>query len=85
MHRGGLLERPALAALPAAYAVTALAKIVLSSAVPIEPPTCWPTLTIAEAMPASLGVDAVGRALEGGREDAAHAGAEDEQRRAARA
>jgi hypothetical protein len=31
----------------------ALAKIVLSSAVPTEPPTCWEVLTIAEATPAS--------------------------------
>ena len=27
----------------------------LSSAVPIEPPTCWEVLTIAEATPASRG------------------------------
>ena len=39
-----------MAAKPAA----ALAKIVLSSAVPTEPPTCWEVLTIAEAMPASV-------------------------------
>ena len=31
----------------------ALAKIVLSRAVPTEPPTCWEVLTMAEAMPAS--------------------------------
>ena len=27
--------------------------MVLSSDVPIEPPTCWPVLTMAEAAPAS--------------------------------
>jgi hypothetical protein len=35
------------------YVLTALAKIVLSSAVPTEPPTCCEVLTIAEATPAS--------------------------------
>ncbi len=30
---------------------TALAKVVLSNAVPAEPPTCWPVLTTATATP----------------------------------
>jgi hypothetical protein len=30
------------------------AKIVLSRAVPIDPPICWAVLTVAEATPASL-------------------------------
>ena len=42
-------------ALPSAYELTALAKIELSSAVPIEPPTCCIVFTIAEATPVSLG------------------------------
>jgi hypothetical protein len=33
----------------------ALATIVLSSEVPIEPPTCWPALMVAAATPASYG------------------------------
>ena len=33
----------------------ALATSVFSSAVPIEPPSCWPTLIVAEATPASYG------------------------------
>ena len=33
--------------------MVALAAIVESSAVPIEPPTCWLVLTVAEATPAS--------------------------------
>ena len=36
----------------ATYAVAALAAMVLSSAVPIDPPTCWLVFTIAEATPA---------------------------------
>jgi hypothetical protein len=38
----------------AASVAAALAKIVLSSEVPTEPPTCWEVFTIAEATPASL-------------------------------
>ena len=37
------------------YDATALAKIVFSSEVPIEAPSCWPTVTVAEATPASRG------------------------------
>src|SRR5215469_15996534 len=37
------------------YAVTALAKMVFSSEVPIEAPSCWPTVTVADATPASCG------------------------------
>src|ERR1700689_5493005 len=37
------------------YCATAPAKIVLSRDVPIEPPTCWPVLSVAEAAPASCG------------------------------
>src|ERR1700691_886452 len=39
----------------ATYAAAALVAIVLSSAVPMEPPSCWPTLSVADATPASLG------------------------------
>ena len=35
--------------------MAALAAIVLSSAVPIEPPSCCPVLMLAEATPASRG------------------------------
>jgi len=37
------------------WRAAALAKIVLSSAVPIEPPICCPVLSVAEATPASCG------------------------------
>src|SRR3954447_309731 len=37
------------------YDATALAKIVFRSEVPIEAPSCWPTLTVADATPASCG------------------------------
>jgi hypothetical protein len=39
----------------AMYDVTALAKMVLSSEVPMEAPSCWPTVTVADATPASCG------------------------------
>ena len=35
--------------------MTAAAKIVFSSEVPTEPPSIWPTVTVAEATPASCG------------------------------
>ena len=38
----------------ATYVAAALVAMVLSSAVPIEPPSCWPTLSVAEATPASF-------------------------------
>src|ERR1700733_13734542 len=37
------------------YGATAPAKIVLRRDVPIEPPTCWPVLSVAEAAPVSCG------------------------------
>src|ERR1700678_1645088 len=40
----------------ARYDATAPAKIVFSSEVPIEAPSCWPTVTLAEATPASCGI-----------------------------
>ncbi len=40
--------------LAATNVVTAVANTVLSSAVPIDPPTCWVVLTIADATPESL-------------------------------
>jgi hypothetical protein len=40
---------------PLTQPATALLKSVLSTAVPIEPPTCWLVLTIADATPASEG------------------------------
>ncbi len=53
VDRGGAGE-PRRPAWVEAKLAAALAKIVLSSAVPTEPPTCWEVLTIAEAIPASL-------------------------------
>ena len=35
--------------------MTAAAKIVFSSEVPTEAPSCWPTVTVADATPASCG------------------------------
>ena len=37
------------------YDATALAKMVLSRETPMEPPSCWPTVTVADATPASRG------------------------------
>jgi hypothetical protein len=37
------------------YEATALAKMVFSSDVPTEPPSIWPTVTVAAATPASWG------------------------------
>ncbi|MGH3195520.1 MAG: hypothetical protein ACRDNT_06210, partial [Streptosporangiaceae bacterium] len=34
---------------------TALAKMVFSRETPMEPPSCWPTVTVADATPASRG------------------------------
>ena len=58
----------------------ALAKMVLSSAVPTEPPTCWEVLTIAEATPASLRLTPSVAVPIRRREDAAHADADEQQR-----
>ncbi|CAM5627836.1 hypothetical protein SRIMM317S_04948 [Streptomyces rimosus subsp. rimosus] len=49
------VHRGALFACEVAYAVVALAAMVVSRAVPIAPPTCCEVLTIAEATPASRG------------------------------
>jgi len=58
--------------------VIAEAAIELRNAVPIEPPTCWPVLTIAEATPESpWSTPAVALDIDG-----AHAQAEDHQARA---
>ena len=35
--------------------MTAVAKMLFSSEVPIEAPSCWPTLRVADATPASCG------------------------------
>ena len=51
----GLRREVGGAGVLAAYELAALEASVLSSAVPIEPPICWPVLTIAEATPASRG------------------------------
>ena len=55
------------------------AAIVLSSAVPIEPPTCWLVLTIAEATPASSRCDAERGGLHRRGHDRAQAEAEQHQ------
>jgi hypothetical protein len=52
---------------------------VLSSAVPIEPPTCWLVLTIAEATPASLRSTPSVAVLIAGAKIEAEADAHDEQ------
>src|SRR3954453_19884304 len=38
-----------------AYDATAEAKIVFRSDVPMDAPSCWPTVTVADATPASCG------------------------------
>ena len=46
-----------VAAFPTKYDVAALAAKVLSSDVPIDPPTCWDVLRVADPTPASAGVN----------------------------
>ena len=46
---------------------------------PIQPPTCWDVLTMAEAMLASFGATPSVSAENVGAKDAAHADADDEQ------
>src|SRR3954452_15952002 len=49
------LTTAGVAILPATKLLVAVLAIVLSSAVPTEPPTCWLVLTIADATPALRG------------------------------
>ena len=58
----------------------ALAAIVLSSAVPTEPPTCWIVLTVADATPESLASTPRVARLNAGCEHQAEADTEQEQR-----
>ena len=78
---GGLRGDVGRGAVADAYAPAALAASVLSSAVPIEPPTCWPVLTSAEATPASAPLDAARRGVHRRGEDQAQADADHEQAR----
>ena len=73
VDRGLGHDQPAWAPCRRDSSSTAVVAIVFRNAVPIEPPTCWQLLTVAEATPASSLAHAQGRGVDRRREDQARA------------